>query len=70
MNELVDLAKKINKYCLIFNVDFEKACDSVSWFFLHYMLSRLGFNDNLRGWMHACVFYINLAVLVNGCSTQ
>jgi hypothetical protein len=38
INELVDLAKRKNKQCLIFKVDFEKAYDSVDWGFLEYML--------------------------------
>ncbi|MCI30618.1 transposon TX1 putative protein, partial [Trifolium medium] len=31
VNEVVDLAKKSGKACLIFKVDFEKAYDSVDW---------------------------------------
>ncbi|PNX79577.1 ribonuclease H, partial [Trifolium pratense] len=38
VNEVVDLAKRIGKECLIFKVDFEKAYDSVDWGFLEYML--------------------------------
>jgi hypothetical protein len=38
VNEVVELAKKSNKDCLIFKVDFEKAYDSVYWGFLDYML--------------------------------
>jgi len=33
INELVDYAKKVNKECLIFKVDFEKAYGSVDWGF-------------------------------------
>jgi len=37
VNEVVDLAKKSKKECLIFKVDFEKSYDSVSstFFFLN-----------------------------------
>ncbi|MCI39297.1 RNA-directed DNA polymerase (Reverse transcriptase), partial [Trifolium medium] len=38
VNEVVDLAKRSGKECLIFKVDFEKAYDSVDWGFLEYML--------------------------------
>ncbi|MCI31965.1 transposon TX1 putative protein, partial [Trifolium medium] len=38
VNEVVDLAKRSGKKCLIFKVDFEKAYDSVDWGFLEYML--------------------------------
>ncbi|GAU17375.1 hypothetical protein TSUD_232510 [Trifolium subterraneum] len=43
VNEIIDLAKKTRKECLIFKVDFEKAYDSVSWGFLDYMMRRFGF---------------------------
>lgn len=49
MNELVDLAKKSKKSCFIFKVDFEKAFDSVSWYFLDNMHSYFGFNDKWKG---------------------
>lgn len=70
MNELVDLARKSKKFCLIFKVDFKKSCSSISWCFLDYMLIRYGFNEKWRPWMLVCVFFGNLAVLVNGCLTQ
>ncbi|MCI34133.1 RNA-directed DNA polymerase (Reverse transcriptase), partial [Trifolium medium] len=38
VNEVVDLAKRTGKECLIFKVDFEKAYASVDWGFLEYML--------------------------------
>jgi hypothetical protein len=38
VNEIIDLAKKSRKECLIFKADFEKAYDSVSWNFLEYMM--------------------------------
>lgn len=67
VNELVDLVKRSKKFCLLFKVVFEKACDFVSWYFLDYMLSRFGFNDKWRSWIRACVFSGNMMVLVNGC---
>lgn len=37
--EVIDEAKRKKKEnCLIFKVDFEKACDSVSWDFVFYTL--------------------------------
>jgi hypothetical protein len=69
VNELVDLAKKSKKECLIFKVDFEKAYDSVDWSFLEYMLRRCGFSVKWIGWIRACVFAGNLSVLVNGSPT-
>ncbi|MCI40746.1 RNA-directed DNA polymerase (Reverse transcriptase), partial [Trifolium medium] len=69
VNEVVDLARRSGKECLIFKVDFEKAYDSVEWGFLEYMLKRFGFCEVWIGWMKACVFGGNLSVLVNGCPT-
>lgn len=70
VNELVDLVKRINKSCIIFKVNFEKSCDSLSSDFLDYMLSRFDFDAKWRSWIRSYVFSISLAVLVNGCPTQ
>ncbi|GAU25119.1 hypothetical protein TSUD_274080 [Trifolium subterraneum] len=69
VNEVVDLAKKSGKPCLILKVDFEKAYDSVDWGFLEYMLRRFGFGETWVEWIRACVFAGNLSVLVNGSPT-
>ncbi|MCH79404.1 LINE-1 reverse transcriptase like [Trifolium medium] len=69
INEVVDLAKKTGKECMVFKVDFEKAYDSVDWGFLEYMLQRFGFCDKWIKWIRACVFAGNLSILVNGSPT-
>jgi hypothetical protein len=56
VNEVVNLAQKSKKECMIFKVNFEKARDSVSWSFLDYLLGRFDFGSKWRGWMKACVF--------------
>jgi hypothetical protein len=56
VNEVIDLAKKTGKECLILKVDFEKAYDSVEWGFLDFMLRNFGFGDKWRAWMRACFF--------------
>lgn len=38
-------------------MDFEKACELVSWSFLDYMFFTFGFDDKWRVWMHACMVY-------------
>ncbi|GAU34029.1 hypothetical protein TSUD_16170 [Trifolium subterraneum] len=69
VNEVVELAKKSKRECLIFKVDFEKAYDSVDWGFLEYMLGRCSFCEKWIGWIRVCVFAGNLSVLVNGSPT-
>jgi len=70
VNEIIDVARKTKKECLIIKVDFEKAHDYVSWRFLDYMMRSLGFSDRWYRWIRACVFCGNLSVLVNGCPTE
>jgi hypothetical protein len=70
VNEIVDLAKKSGRGCLILKVDFENAYDSVEWSFLDYMLERFGFCDKWRSWIRACVFSGNMSILVNGSPTE
>jgi hypothetical protein len=70
INEVIDLAKKSGRACLILKVDFEKAYDSVDWSFLEYMLRRFGFRGKWIEWIKACVCAGNLSVLVNGNPTS
>ncbi|GAU25113.1 hypothetical protein TSUD_274020 [Trifolium subterraneum] len=70
VNELIDLAKRRKDNCLFFNVDFERACDTVNWNFLEYMLIRMGFTEGWRRWIRACVFQSSMYVLVNGSTTE
>jgi len=70
VNEVVDLAKRSNRECLILKVDFEKAYDSVNWGFLEYMMRRVGMEEKGVRWMRACVFRGNMYILVNGSPTE
>ncbi|GAU51294.1 hypothetical protein TSUD_240270 [Trifolium subterraneum] len=70
VNEVIDLAKKLGRECLVLKVDFKKAYDSVDWGFLEYMLRRFGFENKWIEWIRACVFAGNLSVLVNGSPTS
>lgn len=51
---------------LDFEVDFEKACDSVDWGFLEYMIRRVGMCDKWIAWIKVRVFAGNISILVNG----
>jgi hypothetical protein len=70
INEVVDLATKLRKKCLIFKVGFEKTCDFVDWGFLEYMLVRVGFCSKWIGWMKACVWGGSMSILSNGSPTD
>ena len=70
VNEVVDMAKRSQKKCLILKVDFQKAYDTVNWKYLDYMMSRMGFNAKWRKWMNACVSSNSISVLVNGSPTD
>ena len=66
VNEVIEEAKRSNKSCLIFKVDYEKAYDSVSWGFLLYMLQRAGFSSKWIKWIEGCLNSASISVLVNG----
>jgi hypothetical protein len=70
VNEVIDIAKRTGKPCLVLKVDFEKAYDSIEWCFHEYMLRRFGFGAKWIEWMRACIFAGNLSVLVNGSPTS
>ncbi|GAU13743.1 hypothetical protein TSUD_82520 [Trifolium subterraneum] len=70
INELIDLAKRRKDKCLLFKVDFERANDSVNWNFLDYMMGRMGFADQWRKWMRACIFQSSMSVLINGSPSE
>lgn len=54
-NEVVDDAKRRRRDCLMFDVDFEKAYDSVLWEFLFYMLHCLGLHHLWIKWIKGCL---------------
>lgn len=70
INEVVDLAMRSKRVCLIFKMDFEKTSDLVSSNFLDYMLIKFVFSEMWMYWMRVCVFIDNRVVLVNECPTQ
>ena len=65
-NEVVDEAKRCQKPCLVFKVDYEKAYDSVCWGFLIYMLKRMSFCSKWIQWVEGCLKSAFVSVLVNG----
>ncbi|XP_006605191.1 uncharacterized protein [Glycine max] len=69
-NEAVEEAKRCNKSCLVFKVDYERAYDFVSWNFLSYMMKRLGFCPKWITWIEGCLKSASVPVLVNGSPTN
>ena len=68
-NEVIEKAKRSQKSCLVFKVDYQKAYDSVSWDFLLYMLRRIGFSLKWINWIEGCLRSASISVLVNGSPT-
>ena len=65
-NEVVEEAKRSQKPCLVFKVDYEKTYDLVSWEFLIYMLGRMGFCPKWIQWIEGCLRSASISILVNG----
>ncbi|GKB25703.1 RNA-directed DNA polymerase, eukaryota, reverse transcriptase zinc-binding domain protein, partial [Tanacetum coccineum] len=55
---------------MIFNVDFEKAYDSVRWDYLDDILKKFGFGDKWCGWIRNCLISSKGSVIVNGSPTK
>ncbi|MCH91218.1 LINE-1 reverse transcriptase like, partial [Trifolium medium] len=70
LNELIDLAKRRKDECLLFKVDFERAYDTVSWYFLKRMMIKMGFLEGWLKWMRACIFDSLMSILINGSPTE
>jgi hypothetical protein len=62
-------ARKANKE-LLFNVDFEKAYDSVDWGYLDAVLGKIECPPLWSRWMKECVCIATTSVVVNGSHTD
>lgn len=62
VNEISDLAKRENKDSMVMKIDFERACDCVSWNYLRYLFDRLKFRDKWKSWTEAIVFSSSMSV--------
>jgi len=63
---MVDEAKKLKKKLILFNVDIEKAWDSIRWEYLDVFMLKMGFPYKWRVWIMKCVRPMTSLVLVNG----
>ena len=66
----MDELKRKKKSGVIIKIDFEKRYDSVSWKFLYYMMTRMGFCDKWVYWIKACLESSFISILVNGNPTK
>lgn len=69
LNEVVYLARVYKREYLVFKVNFEKECNSVSLLFLDYMLKMYSFDMKWKAWIKACIFSYSLYVLLIGRPT-
>lgn len=68
-SEIIDSCKKKKLPAVILKLDFHKAFDSVSWNFLEWSLSQMGFPLQWVKWIKACVNSASASILVNGSPT-
>jgi len=69
-NEVVDEAQRMKKELLLFQVDNEKAYDSIDLNYLNFVMMNMNFPTLWRKWIMECVGTAKTAVLVNGCSMK
>ena len=69
-NEVLEGIRRNCRSRVCFEVDFEKAYDSVRWSFLYDMLGRMGFHDKWIQWIKGCLVLSFVSVLVNGSPTE
>ncbi|GKC37450.1 putative RNA-directed DNA polymerase, eukaryota, reverse transcriptase zinc-binding domain protein [Tanacetum coccineum] len=65
VNKVIEWYKKKKKKCMLFNVDFDKAYDSVSWEYLFKMMEYMRFNTKCIQWIRSCLVSSRTSILVN-----
>lgn len=64
--ELIESCKRHNSEAILLKLDFHKAFDNVSWNFLEWALTQMGFPRQWINWILACVTSASASVLING----
>ncbi|XP_058752440.1 uncharacterized protein LOC131625610 [Vicia villosa] len=64
-NEVLDMAKRENRSCVVLKVDYDNAYDNIYWNYLKFLLKKMGFGNRWTYWMEGCVFNSSMSVLVN-----
>ncbi|GKD13922.1 RNA-directed DNA polymerase, eukaryota, reverse transcriptase zinc-binding domain protein [Tanacetum coccineum] len=70
LNEVMEWHRKRKKRLMIFNVNFEKAYDSLRWEFLDLVMAKMGFGFKWRMWIKGCLLNACASILVNGVLTE
>lgn len=65
-NECVHSRNKDRTLGLVCKLDLEKAYDKVDWWFLQYLLGRMGFGTKYRRWIQECISYAFFSIVING----
>ncbi|GKD17256.1 RNA-directed DNA polymerase, eukaryota, partial [Tanacetum coccineum] len=66
VDEIISWAKRKKKKLMFLKVDFEKAFDTLNWFFLMSVMEQMGFSSKWRNWIFSCLDSAYASVLVNG----
>ena len=69
-SEVIDMCRRKKIEALLLKVDFHKAYDSVSWSFLHWVLTQMQFPRQWCKWVMACVTSASASILINGSPSR
>ncbi|KAL5726419.1 hypothetical protein ACHQM5_009464 [Ranunculus cassubicifolius] len=69
-NELIDSRRKRGGGGMVVKVDMMKAYDHVSWNFLEWVMTKMGFGSKWRRWIRICISNARFSVLLNGSSKK
>ncbi|GJX97095.1 RNA-directed DNA polymerase, eukaryota, reverse transcriptase zinc-binding domain protein [Tanacetum coccineum] len=61
--------RKKKKGFMVFKVDFEKAYDSLRWYYLDVVMENLRFSSKWRKWIAGCMSNSRASIMVNGSPT-
>ena len=67
--ELFESCKRKNLKAVVLKLDFHKAFDCVSWNFLDWVLTQMGFPSMWRKWISSCISSASASILINGTPT-
>lgn len=68
--ELIETCQRLKIKSTVLKLDFHKAFDSVAWSYLDWTLSQMGFPQQWRAWIMACVTSAAASILINGSPTM